>query len=345
MKNYALALSARSIPYIKELKPIFKTTIGCILGQQLEYWSAKYPDGFFKFLDKPKNQRNDYKDGSSWVEELGVSKEEFRTAFDKFGIRYRSMTDYSAQDNPFVKDGEEFAYCSVHNKRSGQTYYYRNHVKVDHDIESIFCSSVNSDNQSTVNRECQSLEIGNPNLQKSGMPISRDRESQFRYKESTEESKKEITTDTPHTPQGVTVDDRFSDFWSVYPKKVGKAPAQKAWKKLKDAEKQKAIDDVMKRKVMDASWLKKNGQYIPNPSTYINQKRFDDEWNQQPDLFSQATSVNTDPSSITINVSAEPVDNVDTSFTSLMQYVENTDSTDDFDYSAVLNKSMFEEYL
>jgi len=71
------------------------------------------------------------------------------------------------------------------------------------------------------------------------------------------------------------IDDGFEQFWNHYPKKVGKAAANKSWTKNKPN-----IDDVLKalewQKESD-QWNKKDGQFIPNPATYINQKRWLDE--------------------------------------------------------------------
>jgi len=71
--------------------------------------------------------------------------------------------------------------------------------------------------------------------------------------------------------------DGFDDFYSVYPKKVSKSLARKAWGKLKpDEELQKTIlDDINRR--MSGEWKGKELQYIPNPATYLNQRRWEDE--------------------------------------------------------------------
>ncbi len=72
--------------------------------------------------------------------------------------------------------------------------------------------------------------------------------------------------------------DKFENFWSLYPRKVSKKQTQKIWKKLK-------LTDELYEKILKAlqdykqteSWLKRNGQFIPYPSTWLNQERWDDE--------------------------------------------------------------------
>lgn len=72
--------------------------------------------------------------------------------------------------------------------------------------------------------------------------------------------------------------ERFIEFWSVYPKKVGKGAAEKAWSKIKpNAELHLKILSAIERQKMSEQWLRDNGQYIPNPATWLNQRRWEDE--------------------------------------------------------------------
>jgi len=68
----------------------------------------------------------------------------------------------------------------------------------------------------------------------------------------------------------------FIEFWTKYPKKTGKGAAFSSWKKLSKTEKDK-ISDALDWQILSDQWTKDNGQFIPNPQTYLNQKRWDDE--------------------------------------------------------------------
>lgn len=68
----------------------------------------------------------------------------------------------------------------------------------------------------------------------------------------------------------------FDLFWFKYPKKTGKGGAFASFKRLQKSEVAK-ISNALEWQIKSEQWLKDNGQYIPNPQTYINQKRFDDE--------------------------------------------------------------------
>lgn len=72
----------------------------------------------------------------------------------------------------------------------------------------------------------------------------------------------------------------FNDFWSLYPRKVAKQTAFKSWARLKanDALQQKILSDVQRR--IDGEWRGKDVQYIPHPTTYLNQRRWEDETSQ-----------------------------------------------------------------
>ena len=70
----------------------------------------------------------------------------------------------------------------------------------------------------------------------------------------------------------------FDAFWSAYPKKVSKAEAKKAWTKIKPEMVDLIISKVELFKTSQ-EWTKDNGQFIPNASTWLNNKRWDDELN------------------------------------------------------------------
>lgn len=66
----------------------------------------------------------------------------------------------------------------------------------------------------------------------------------------------------------------FDLFWSLYPRKVAKKAALKVWNRLSEVEKKKAID-VLPDHVK--AWADKELQYIPHPTTWLSQGRYDDE--------------------------------------------------------------------
>lgn len=70
----------------------------------------------------------------------------------------------------------------------------------------------------------------------------------------------------------------FTEFWNLYPRKVGKDAASRAFAKIKrPSETMGAIRSALAWQVESEQWTKNAGQYIPNPATYLNQGRWADE--------------------------------------------------------------------
>jgi len=88
-------------------------------------------------------------------------------------------------------------------------------------------------------------------------------------------------TNNPLKPpkRGVAVGDlAFEKFWSTYPKKVAKRAAFRAWcKETKDHNNvQDEIFAALRWQIEQPQWNKDDGQYIPNPATWLNQGRWKD---------------------------------------------------------------------
>lgn len=68
--------------------------------------------------------------------------------------------------------------------------------------------------------------------------------------------------------------DEFEQFWSAYPKKTGKGAAWSSWKKQKPEI--HSILSTLSWQTKSTQWTKDNGQFIPMPTTYLNQRRWED---------------------------------------------------------------------
>lgn len=80
----------------------------------------------------------------------------------------------------------------------------------------------------------------------------------------------------------------FELFWQMYPKKVGKKYAYKCWQKA-DLSQLEQIYDGLRKWRKSAQWQADDGKYIPNPSTFLNQERWNDEVPQEIDLKNPQT--------------------------------------------------------
>jgi uncharacterized protein YdaU (DUF1376 family) len=97
------------------------------------------------------------------------------------------------------------------------------------------------------------------------------------------QEKKRVDKKTPPKPPqgGEAYPLDFVEWWELYPKKVGKAAALRAWKT--------AVRRVAPGVILHAlrgqlpALEAKESQYRPNPSTWLNQGRWDDEAPSEPE--------------------------------------------------------------
>lgn len=124
----------KNLRYFPELNAITGSVTASLLMCQLEYWFDKKGNKpFYKFLGPCEDEH--YHAGDSWTEELGFTKAEFRTAFNKIGTVYKSKTTYRASSNPF----EGKLYLSYYDRSKKLTYYMRNHTLVNQLLENQDC--------------------------------------------------------------------------------------------------------------------------------------------------------------------------------------------------------------
>ena len=72
----------------------------------------------------------------------------------------------------------------------------------------------------------------------------------------------------------------FESFWREYPRKIGKGGAYKAWGKLKPP--LRDCLSALQWQKKSEQWTKEQGQFIPHPATWLNQRRWEDEKPQDP---------------------------------------------------------------
>ena len=96
-------------------------------------------------------------------------------------------------------------------------------------------------------------------------------------------------TVTPLPPSGECAVP-FQFFWDVYPRHVSRKKAEQTWHKLKPTPElaSKIIRSVQRMK-KHPQWVRQGGQFIPHPTTYLNQARWEDEIS--PEAMSLVISV------------------------------------------------------
>ena len=71
----------------------------------------------------------------------------------------------------------------------------------------------------------------------------------------------------------VKLSNTFERFWSLFPKKVAKRKAELAWDKIPAEDHESIYAHVQGIKNTD-QWKIKGGQFIPHPTTYLNEERW-----------------------------------------------------------------------
>jgi hypothetical protein len=82
----------------------------------------------------------------------------------------------------------------------------------------------------------------------------------------------------------------FTDFYSLYPKKVNKEEAKNKWLKLKPTRQfwEETIKPGLLMHINSDQWKQENGKFIPNPAKWLLRKRWEDEikenidWQNRP---------------------------------------------------------------
>lgn len=99
---------------------------------------------------------------------------------------------------------------------------------------------------------------------------------------------KEITltkNNTPIAPKGGETELAlmFDRFWHMYPRKVSKQAARRAWDKLKpDMLLCSQMSRALKAQMQSEEWTRDGGRFIPYPSTWLNGRRWEDELTPAP---------------------------------------------------------------
>lgn len=94
--------------------------------------------------------------------------------------------------------------------------------------------------------------------------------------------KKKETQNAPIVPVNGDATSAYSEdfetyFWLPYPKKIGKGKAYEEWKRLNPANgTREKIRESITGSVNSQDWIREGGRFIPNPATWLHQRRFDD---------------------------------------------------------------------
>ena len=95
--------------------------------------------------------------------------------------------------------------------------------------------------------------------------------------QSSSSSKSSPKTNT----QIATEDEAFMEFWSIYPRKVGKAAAHKAWKRAFRGPQKDLILSGVKAHAEEVRTSERDLHFVPHPATWLNQEKWEDSVGQE----------------------------------------------------------------
>lgn len=102
------------------------------------------------------------------------------------------------------------------------------------------------------------------------------------------------TIKTTKQKQGV-YSEAFEKFWESYPRckrKSDKSGTFKTFEKYKSEVSLELLIQVLNAQKQDQSWIKQDGEFIPAPTTWLNQKNWEnDYWTTQQPVISQAAPI------------------------------------------------------
>ena len=141
-----------------------------------------------------------------------------------------------------------------------------------------------------IDRTAQKCEALRANASKGGIAKSRNQQTLANdsksYQTVANDSKNQQTEANPahnikkykEKKNKEIINDLFAQFWAAYPRHEAKQTALRAFEKLNPDEEllEKMILAVEKQKG-SAQWKENGGQFIPHPSTWLNQHRWEDE--------------------------------------------------------------------
>ena len=197
-------------------------------------------------------------------------------SYDEFGRLVRAMVFYAK--------GEEYEECLEGFKEKFAFRFLKGQIDRNTELSSIRAQSgAKGGKQKEANDSKTEQKEANDskNKQKEANDSKTEQteaNSLTNTETNTETNNYSDTNSNDNSDSKTDTDSFFLAFWSEYPKKVAKVEAEKAWKKIKpNADLFGRIMSGLQKWKDSSQWKRDNGQYIPNPASWLNGHRWEDE--------------------------------------------------------------------
>lgn len=262
---------------------------GTLLGQ-IMYWFTPDKDGNIRTQIEKDGEYWIAKKRSEWWDEIRITDRQYdraiKTLLEKDLIiiaKYKFGGLPTAHIRPnYEKIGEmldEYLY-NIATKNSNKNNAQKN-AQNGFDAKTGITQSVKRELHKTQNpytknniTENNNIYINNNNICATETCATKTTQA----KTETDKAKQKKTNHSKQNEQTQTIDEMFSKFWEAYPKRKDKKRAYKVFSKIKPDDKllQKMLDAIEREK-QTLDWQKNKGQYIPYPSTWLSNERWNDE--------------------------------------------------------------------
>ena len=161
----------------------------------------------------------------------------------------------------------------------------RDNLEVDHIVPVSLGGTGTIENLQTLCRSC--------NRKKRNLLTDKPRAERTLRRPSPET---ETETETDCRSTALTYSDDFLTFWKVYPRRIGKLAASKS---LTRALRRTTLSVILSSLALcvKGEWRNREPEFIPHPSTWLNQGRWEDEPEPEPSgpskehLFAEAAAI------------------------------------------------------
>lgn len=129
-----------------------------------------------------------------------------------------------------------------------------------------------------IDRTAQKCEILKRNGSFGGRPKTKENQSEPNETKENQTEPYNVKKSNIKKSKEKEIQERFAQFWAMYPRKEGKQTALKSFQKI-DPD-QTLLDTMLtaiERQKESAQWKENGGQFIPYPATWLNGRRWEDE--------------------------------------------------------------------
>ena len=185
-----------------------------------------------------------------------------------FWCRKNACNERDRAEKPHFKEGKWWTYSSA--KAMAETFGYLSEREVRYALAKLKSEGmliVGSFNRSKYDRTLWFSIVDDET-------VSQNRNSDVtNSSHQSDGSVAPIPDITADVTKDITAD--FDSFYEAYPKKVAPSEARRAWKKVRPP--LEGCLESIRARIASGSWKVDEKRFIPNPATFINQRRWEDE--------------------------------------------------------------------